>query len=143
MPRKEWEDLKSRFDGRCAYCDEFPAQENRGIVPDHLIPIEQYGELVLGNTVPACQRCNDSRGKADWKVFLETKYPAEAPVRTARIAEYVRQYPYVPVTPPQALAAEEVEEFEAILRLWSELLRKAQSLKQNAESRRRTLGLGL
>jgi len=140
MPDKQWKDLKQRFSGRCVYCDELATQENRGIVPDHLIPIEQYGELVLGNTVPACQRCNDLRGKSDWKVFLETQFPAEASARAARITEYLQQYPYVSVSPQQVLAADELEDFSEILRLWNELLGKAKTLKQNTELRRNAQG---
>lgn len=139
MPKAVWLVLKKRFNDRCVYCEEVSTKENRGIVPDHLVTLEQYGELVLGNTVPACQRCNDSRQDDDWKLFLNKKFPAQAAARGAKIEEYLREYRYAPVKPTDVLTQEEQQEYQAVLAQWAELLLKAQTLKRNAELRRANL----
>jgi 5-methylcytosine-specific restriction endonuclease McrA len=75
--RHEWEDSpKSRlfreFNLECAYCGEKPSHE------DHVIPVDEiyespfhvkkeYKEIYEDptNYVPACVRCNSSKGKKD------------------------------------------------------------------------------
>lgn len=50
--------------GLCVYCNEA-----RSEVMDHVIPLAQEGADALGNLVPACDACNESKGdKAppDW-----------------------------------------------------------------------------
>ncbi len=44
----------------CAYCGA-----GGDLQVEHVIPISQCGEHHLGNIVPACQRCNFSKGKQD------------------------------------------------------------------------------
>jgi 5-methylcytosine-specific restriction endonuclease McrA len=44
----------------CAYCGA-----GGDLQVEHVIPISQGGEHHLGNIVPACQRCNFSKGKQD------------------------------------------------------------------------------
>ncbi|MET9425626.1 HNH endonuclease [Streptomyces sp. NPDC006540] len=47
----------------CAYCPE------RATHLDHVIPLSKGGEDVESNMVPACQRCNLSKGAktlAEW-----------------------------------------------------------------------------
>jgi len=61
--KAHWAAIPEEFNHACAYCGVRGSAENRGIVADHLIAVTEYGELVAGNTVPACQSCNDSRGK--------------------------------------------------------------------------------
>jgi 5-methylcytosine-specific restriction endonuclease McrA len=48
------------FDHRCAYCGA-----SGDLQVEHVIPISKGGEHHLGNIVPACQRCNFSKGKQD------------------------------------------------------------------------------
>jgi 5-methylcytosine-specific restriction endonuclease McrA len=47
------------FDHRCAYCGI-----GGDLQVEHVTPISQGGEHHLGNIVPACQRCNFSKGIA-------------------------------------------------------------------------------
>ena len=49
-----------QFDHRCAYCGT-----NGDLHMEHVIPISKGGEHHLGNIVPACQRCNYSKGKSE------------------------------------------------------------------------------
>lgn len=49
-----------QFSHTCAYCGV-----GGDLHVEHVIPISKGGEHHLGNIVPACQRCNFSKGKAD------------------------------------------------------------------------------
>lgn len=49
-----------QFGHACAYCGA-----GGDLQVEHVIPISKGGEHHLGNIVPACQRCNFSKGKAD------------------------------------------------------------------------------
>lgn len=56
-------EIMMRWDWRCAYCDA-PAQHL-----DHVHPLSRGGEDVPGNILPACQRCNLTKGAkslAEW-----------------------------------------------------------------------------
>lgn len=48
------------FDHRCAYCNA-----SGDMQVEHVIPISKGGEHHLGNIVPACQRCNFTKGRSD------------------------------------------------------------------------------
>lgn len=61
--------------GPCAYCG---STEN--ITMDHVIPISRGGTHGIGNLVPACLSCNNS--KLD-KTFAEWKYGKSRPYRAA------------------------------------------------------------
>jgi len=49
-----------QFGHECAYCGA-----GGDLQVEHVIPISKGGEHHLGNIVPACQRCNFGKGKAD------------------------------------------------------------------------------
>ena len=51
------------FEGRCAYCHE-PAKSL-----DHVIPRHRGGQTVIENLVPACLRCNGSKGSTEWTLW--------------------------------------------------------------------------
>lgn len=53
---KDWRRLLARYDGKCAYCLERPAEHR-----DHIIPISRGGTDAIGNIVPACGSCNSSK----------------------------------------------------------------------------------
>jgi 5-methylcytosine-specific restriction endonuclease McrA len=59
----EW--WKSLTDPKCSYCGD-PAVEI-----DHVIPTSKGGTHELSNLVPACLRCNRSKGVKDVNDFLE------------------------------------------------------------------------
>ena len=65
-----------QFGHECAYCGA-----NGDLQVEHVIPISKGGEHHLGNIVPACQRCNFSKGRANaeqWyrsqSFFSETRW---------------------------------------------------------------------
>jgi hypothetical protein len=138
ITKSEWAAILAEFDGTCAYCGAGPSAANRGILPDHLVAVTEFGELVPGNAVPACQSCNDSRGNGDWRIYLRSRFPTEATLRSARIEEHIKKHAYAPCTPESALTEDELAEYNAILSAWDALLGKAQQL-QSAVARRRSL----
>lgn len=62
----EWRESVIYFGGECAYCG---ATMRRGqtLTRDHLLALSNGGKTEQGNIVPACARCNCSKGNQDWK----------------------------------------------------------------------------
>ena len=137
MRKEQWERVKDEFGGLCLFCGSGATKENRGIVPDHLIPVTRFGELVPGNTVPACQTCNDSRGEDDWRPFIRSRYPNHPEKQIERVEEYLLKHPYHPESPESALTPSEHSDYIALLSQWESLLNKAKVLYEAAESRRK------
>src|SRR5215207_601465 len=71
---------------------------------DHLVSVRMGGATVLGNMVPACQPCDDSKGSKDYRAWLSgpaRHNPARAnPSLRAEIIQHVeayqRHFTYVP-----------------------------------------------
>ena len=82
----------------CAFCGSSTVRRW-----DHLIPIREDGETVLGNMVLACQPCDDSKGKSSFKEWMRgtsAKSPKTLGVhdvdgRIRRLEEYVQSFGYV------------------------------------------------
>jgi hypothetical protein len=106
-------------------------------VPDHLVPVTRFGELVVGNTVSACQSCNDSRGEKDWRSFLRKRFQGDAEAQIAFVEAHVARYSYHPTLPEHALSALELAEYNDLLQNWELLLAKARRLHTVAAERRR------
>ena len=138
LPTKQWETLKAEFNNKCAYCGHTATKENRGIVPDHLIPVTRYGELVLGNTVPSCQTCNDSRGEKDWRPFVRERFPEHAENRIAKIEAYIHRHPYHAASPESVFSKEEQDQYSQLFEDWKALLERAEKLQAVVESRRKS-----
>ena len=137
MTKEDWAETLQEFDGLCAFCGSAATAANRGVVADHLIPVTDFGELVAGNTVPACQTCNDSRGNRDWRAFLQSRFANEAALRIAKIDAHVSKYNYSPSSPERSLTPEELEEYRELFRQWDKLLARAKAL-QLAVAKRKT-----
>jgi hypothetical protein len=61
-------DLRKLYKSSCFYCGSKSA-----IQADHVIPIARGGTHSIGNLVPACAKCNQSKGSkflAEWKASL-------------------------------------------------------------------------
>ena len=135
---QEWRVILEFFDSRCAFCGTKHTGNNRtGIVPDHLIPASQFGELCIGNTVPACQDCNDKRGDRNWLTFLNTFPINHRRKHIGRIKEYLKKFPYKPInSPSQALSRNEHDEFVRILNTWASLWKDARILRDSIKKRK-------
>ena len=51
------------FEHKCAYCHR-PAQSL-----DHVVPRHRGGQTIVENLVPACLRCNGSKGATEWTLW--------------------------------------------------------------------------
>ena len=128
IPHAEWKRIQDEFDNVCVFCEQPGTRENRGIIADHLIPATQFGELVLGNTVPACQSCNDSRGNRNWRAFLLERFPDEAAKRAIRIEAYLNKYPYSPLSAEDYLSPQELREYNSILADWEAIFGESETV---------------
>lgn len=64
---EQWAGIVAEFGGRCAYC------EAEGVEQDHVIPLSRGGRHTESNVVPACRKCNASKGTkylAEWLGFV-------------------------------------------------------------------------
>jgi 5-methylcytosine-specific restriction endonuclease McrA len=60
--RKAWND-------KCAYCGQPPIDE-KSLTLDHVKPKSKGGEDLTANCVPACKKCNHSKGSLEWKEWF-------------------------------------------------------------------------
>ncbi len=139
----EWQTILRAFTNRCAFCGERKTAANRGLVPDHLLAARHHGELVPGNAVPACQRCNDSRGQQDWRQYLQLRFPEQAAERAAHIDAYLTKHVYEVATPENNLTASEQADYNQLLTDWEQLRTRAYALKERVTLRRQTTGATL
>lgn len=64
----QWEAKKAEYHHSCAYCGR--RMKNPHV--EHIIPLAEGGKDDISNIVPACRRCNSSKGKRElfsWKSF--------------------------------------------------------------------------
>src|SRR5438876_7189659 len=96
---------------------------------EHLVPVARGGETVLGNMVPSCQSCNDSKHHKqfdEWLTQRAEKNPAapgaqDVLARIARLRTYAHQFEYVVTTPESRLDAERLLQVEDLRRRAKEL----------------------
>jgi 5-methylcytosine-specific restriction endonuclease McrA len=60
--------LVASYLGRCAYCFDAKAEHI-----DHVVPVAKGGTNDIGNLVPACARCNLSKGSRSLLAFMVRK----------------------------------------------------------------------
>jgi 5-methylcytosine-specific restriction endonuclease McrA len=53
----QWRDVLAQYNGHCAYCSK-----KAKLTLDHVIPLSKGGKHSKDNVVPACGRCNSSKG---------------------------------------------------------------------------------
>lgn len=61
LTREQWEKIKQRFGGTCAYCGK-----NKPLTQEHFIPLIKGGEFTHNNIICACQNCNATKGAKDF-----------------------------------------------------------------------------
>lgn len=64
---RDWEKIRNRFSGCCAYCGAKPDV----ICMDHVVPLSRGGRHSPSNILPACSSCNSSKGAlfvAEWRL---------------------------------------------------------------------------
>lgn len=101
----------------CAFCGSSTVRRW-----DHLEPVSQGGETVLGNMVPACGRCDDSKqhrpfeqwmtGDAKWSP--KSRDVKDIQRRVDRIKAYVEHFDYHVRPLEKRLTKRELERLEGI-----------------------------
>ena len=54
----QWKAIKVAYGNKCAYC----GKSYKSLQQDHVIPLSKGGATIAENIVPACGRCNSSKG---------------------------------------------------------------------------------
>ena len=98
--QKEMADVMSFFgtdEPECMFCGSRDVKRW-----DHLVPINNDGETVLGNMVPACARCDDSKQHLPFEEWMtsdakhspKSRGVKDVDQRIARIKAYVQRFGY-------------------------------------------------
>jgi len=96
----------------CVYCGSYEVQRW-----DHLVPIKKGGETVLGNMVPACAHCDDSKRDSnfyEWMISgsessLKNRGVKDINHRMAKIKSYVQHFGYTPRSLEDRLDKDDLE----------------------------------
>lgn len=75
VTREQWSEILEYFNHQCAYCLA-PANHC-----DHIVPIAKGGADEASNVVPACARCNKSKGAKSLLVWLLTSKIAQQAIQ--------------------------------------------------------------
>jgi len=116
---------------RCVYCGSQNVARW-----DHLVPVMKGGETVLGNMVPSCARCDDSKRDLPFDEWLAAatkpahadRRPDEVAKRIDRIQEYVARYAFVVRPLEDRLTADEQSRLRVIRKRLMELRREVDEL---------------
>lgn len=83
---------KNYFLHRCAYCGEA-----RDLQFDHAVPInrEALGQHRPGNLIPSCYRCNQDKGKRDFREYL--RHRPDGSGKLNNIEDFMRRHGYSPL----------------------------------------------
>lgn len=115
---------------QCVYCGSTEVKRW-----DHLISISNGGETVLGNVVPACQVCDDSKRDVDYKEWMQSNVERSPKTRGVKnlsqridaIENYMKRFRYDHRSLPQRLSQTEQAKLGA-------LQSKIEGLKKEVES---------
>lgn len=71
---EQWEEIKSKFNNRCAYCGS-----EKKLEQDHFVAISRGGGYTPQNIVPACKSCNSRKCHKDFFTWypLQSFYSKE------------------------------------------------------------------
>lgn len=101
----------------CAFCGSTEVKRW-----DHLVPVMDGGETVIGNMVLACQSCDDSKGKSPFETWIwgnAAKSPKSRGVeditkRVEKIKVYVQHFGYQPIAIEKRMTKKENQELARI-----------------------------
>jgi len=66
LSHQDWKEILIFFGGECAYCGCTP-KRNQRLTRDHLLSHAGGGTTMQENIIPACSKCNSSKGADDFK----------------------------------------------------------------------------
>jgi 5-methylcytosine-specific restriction endonuclease McrA len=67
--------IKEHFNCQCVYCGE--TYELHELTLDHVYPRSLGGEDITTNVLPACKKCNQAKGSANWKDWMRNTFGVE------------------------------------------------------------------
>lgn len=91
----EWAKVLNEFDHKCAYCNA--SEDDVPLMPEHIIAQSVLSAVhpekvdLIGNIVPACGKCNESKGTQDMVTWYR-KHPEFSEYNLQKIQRY--QYKY-------------------------------------------------
>jgi 5-methylcytosine-specific restriction endonuclease McrA len=102
---------------QCVYCGSPEVRRW-----DHVVPVREGGETVLGNIVPACAKCDDSKQHSPFAEWMQGDAPLsprsrgvqDIEERIARIRAYAQEFEYTHSHIEDRLEGEEKERLETI-----------------------------
>lgn len=119
---------------QCVYCGSSDVKRW-----DHLISVRAHGETVLGNMVPSCGPCDDSKAQIDFEEWMLGEAPrsrsirgdlgvGEVHSRLEVLRAYMRQFHYVAIPINERLNPQEYEDFKALIERLKEIRGSAEEL---------------
>ena len=79
--------IKEANNYECIYCGQ--KHHEHDLTIDHVHPRSSGGANSIGNVVPACRRCNQSKGSTNWIEWFRDNFPPD-PFREDRILSWIR-----------------------------------------------------
>jgi hypothetical protein len=128
LNREDYEATSRFFENRCAYCGgDFQRW-------DHLVPVFEGGDTIVGNLVPACSKCDSSKGNRIYSEWMLSDVPSspqmrgvlEVQARIEKIQKYVTKHGYQERKP-------EVRLNEAELQRYTTIVQTMETLQQEIE----------
>lgn len=139
LTTEDYEDA-SEFFGGCAFCGAKHASRK-----DHLVPVIECGDFVRRNVVPACQKCDDSKGRNgyhEWMLNSSSRCSLKARGFTDRqIEKQIRliekwQSGYRPRTEAE-LFGKDYSTYQQILQRMEQLCEESRQMTDRVKSRNR------
>jgi hypothetical protein len=117
---------------RCVYCGSTEVRRW-----DHLVAVRSGGETVLGNLVPACAPCDNTKGKTPFDEFLRGRdlVREEAEERIERLRGYMAAFEYKVVPLDERLTDDESERLAALRAKAGELRAEVEALIEDHRQR--------
>jgi 5-methylcytosine-specific restriction endonuclease McrA len=122
-------------DLRCSYCGDLATEW------DHLRPLVKHGKPTgypssIRNLVPSCGKCNQSKGKSDWKEWMLGAAPRsptvrrvpDIPARIARLEQFESWSKCVPLNLEAIVSKELWAQYYALQHDILEKMRAAQKI---------------
>ena len=89
---------------------------------DHLVSISRGGDTKIGNMVPACGACDDSKQNNNFEEWMTGNAPksprargiSDLESRIDKIKRYASEYGYTPRQPSDRLCESELRQFETL-----------------------------
>jgi hypothetical protein len=130
-----------KFFGGCAFCGVKEAPRR-----DHLVAVFECGDFIRQNVVPACQKCDDSKGRKEYKEWMRKSdsklslkrrgmTPSEIEKRIKLIEKW--QSGYKPRS-EKRLFGEDYSKYQDILRRMDILCQEAKSMAAAVRTRHRS-----